>query len=125
MAKDSKTTHTAKTAAPAPVRPVAPVVTHPVAPAPAVPQPAQGVKVPQVQADAVGQTSNTEVKTAGQDITSESNYNQARTPQEQRASAQAATNEAEEQKKAHPGGLPLPTSGQPLTRPNDDKSGDQ
>jgi len=57
---------------------------------------------------------------AAADITSESNFNQAKTPGEQHASAKAATNEAAAQVAAHPGGLPLPTSGQPLTKPEPD-----
>ena len=54
-------------------------------------------------------------------ITSESNFNQAKTTGEHRDSERKATDEAEAQKKAHPGGLPLPTSGQPVTKPEPDQ----
>jgi len=57
---------------------------------------------------------------ANADITSESNFNQGKSVGEHRSEQQAATAEAEQQLRDHPGGLPLPTSGQPLTKPEPD-----
>lgn len=62
---------------------------------------------------------------ANADITSESNYNQGRSVGEHRAEQQAATDEAAQQLRDHPAGLPLPTSGQPLTKPEPDAVAEQ
>lgn len=79
------------------------------------------VEPPQRQTLPADKAAGATSSAAAQSITSESNFNQAKTPQEHRASQQAATNEAAAQvAAAGPGGLPLPTSGQPLTKPAPD-----
>jgi len=110
--KDSKThAEPRAVATPAPVAP----------PAPAVPAPA-GVVPPQRQTlPADKQPNPAPGPTSAPAVTSESNFNQAKTTGEHRDSERKATDEAEAQKKAHPGGLPLPTSGQPVTRPEPDQ----
>jgi hypothetical protein len=62
---------------------------------------------------------------ANADITSESNYNQGHSVGEHRAEQQTATEEAAQQLRDHPTGLPLPTSGQPLTKPEPDAVNEQ
>lgn len=118
MAKDSndRTDHRAAPVAPAPVTEVHTNVAAPAA-VPTVQEPAP----PQRQTLPVDKQPNAAPgSTSAPAITSESNFNQARTEGEKRASDRAATMEAEQQKAAHPGGLPLPTSGQPLTKPEPD-----
>ena len=112
----------------APVVP-APVATHPVAPV-AQPVPAPpAVEPPQRQTLPPEKDPNAQRgPSAATNVDSESNFNQSKTVQEKRASDQAATNEAAQQVAQH-GKLPLPTSGQPLTKPEPDAdygdSGDQ
>lgn len=95
--------------APAQAQPVAPAASQigRNAPAPAQPPPAASSAAAQTPTNA--------------DITSESNYNQAKTPQEHRDAERKATDEATAQQKSHPGGVPLPTSGQPVTKPEPDQ----
>lgn len=71
-------------------------------------------------AGAVAPTNSNSADNANADITSESNFNQGKTSGEHRSEQQAATEEAAQQLRDHPGGLPLPTSGQPLTKPEPD-----
>lgn len=75
------------------------------------------VPAPGIASKAPAPTNAAAPDNANADITSESNFNQGRTTGEHRSEQQAATAEAAQQLRDHPAGLPLPTSGQPLTKP--------
>jgi hypothetical protein len=114
---DARDTRTDRTVPVTPVVP-APVHTTTAQPAAANVPATHGVEPPQRQtlpADKQPQVG----PSAASAVTSESNFNQSKTPQEKRASDQAATSEAAAQQAQH-GKIPLPTSGQPLTKPEPD-----